>query len=286
MPSLSEVKSYIDLTRKEADDLIDYLKTLSDSQWRQPSACEGWSTADVVGHLIYAFKDVCYDRVSRTLNGDISPNEGLPPPGQELSEAALAKFIFDMGRKYKNEFGSDLLPVFQSYVDKVCSLWDTLTPDNWNTPCYTSGTVPAIVGSPYLLSIPYAACSMHHWDIRSRLHPETAYLSLESMPFFVGGVTTFHSFKPGPRLSSPRRYRFIVDDGIPLTLDFVIEGNKAHTEKSASSSPDVTFKCDITTLVLIGYGRLDMGKAINESMLTFTGDSQTAYQFTDWVGGV
>ena len=50
MPSLSEVKSYIDLTRKEADDLIDYLKTLSDSQWRQPSACEGWSTADVVGH--------------------------------------------------------------------------------------------------------------------------------------------------------------------------------------------------------------------------------------------
>ena len=212
-----------------------------------------------------------------------SPNlRAFPDPGI-LSKEALAKFIFDMGKNHTRELGEDLLPTFESYVDKVCLLWNTLTPDNRNMPCYRpSGVAPAIT----IVRIPYAACAMHHWDIRSRVHPETAYLSPESMPYFIDRVTSFHSFKPGPRLSSPKRYRFIVDGGTPLALDFVIEGDKAHTEKSGSSSPYVTFRSDLTTLILIEYGRLPLDKAIKESSLTFEGESQLGYQFNEWIGPV
>jgi uncharacterized protein (TIGR03083 family) len=40
-----------DLATAERRDLADYLGTLTDEQWEQPSLCPGWAVRDVVGHL-------------------------------------------------------------------------------------------------------------------------------------------------------------------------------------------------------------------------------------------
>jgi uncharacterized protein (TIGR03083 family) len=40
-----------ELATAERRDLADYLDTLTDEQWEQPSLCPGWAVRDVVGHL-------------------------------------------------------------------------------------------------------------------------------------------------------------------------------------------------------------------------------------------
>jgi uncharacterized protein (TIGR03083 family) len=40
-----------DLATAERRDLADYLDTLTEEQWEQPSLCPGWAVRDVVGHL-------------------------------------------------------------------------------------------------------------------------------------------------------------------------------------------------------------------------------------------
>lgn len=40
-----------DLAAAERRDLADYLDTLTEEQWGQPSLCAGWTVRDVVGHL-------------------------------------------------------------------------------------------------------------------------------------------------------------------------------------------------------------------------------------------
>lgn len=40
------------LAAAERRDLADYLETLSEHQWEQPSLCSGWTVRDVIGHLL------------------------------------------------------------------------------------------------------------------------------------------------------------------------------------------------------------------------------------------
>lgn len=40
-----------ELAAAERRDLADYVDTLSEDQWQQPSLCPGWTVRDVVGHL-------------------------------------------------------------------------------------------------------------------------------------------------------------------------------------------------------------------------------------------
>ena len=40
-----------ELATAERRDLADYLDTLTEEQWEQPSLCPGWAVRDVVGHL-------------------------------------------------------------------------------------------------------------------------------------------------------------------------------------------------------------------------------------------
>lgn len=40
-----------ELAAAERRDLADYLDTLTDEEWEQPSLCAGWSVRDVAGHL-------------------------------------------------------------------------------------------------------------------------------------------------------------------------------------------------------------------------------------------
>jgi uncharacterized protein (TIGR03083 family) len=45
------VADHRDLATAERRDLADYLDTLTEEEWEQPSLCPGWAVRDVVGHL-------------------------------------------------------------------------------------------------------------------------------------------------------------------------------------------------------------------------------------------
>ena len=124
---------------------------------------------------------------------------------------------------------------------------------------------------------------MHHWDIRSRLHPETASLSTESIPYFMEQTRSPRLFEPGAKLTSPERYRVVLDRYQEPGLDYVIEGDEAYVEPPGQSKPEVTFKCDAETLILIRYGRLELEEAEREKRTSYEGDGSSALRFVRWL---
>ena len=276
----AELREIARIARNESDDLAGYLDTLSEDQWGMPSACTGWSVADVVGHLLFVYKDRCFDWVSRGLLGDTSAPEGFPFLGN-ISMSDRDKHIFDDAKRYSSEYGSDLLPAFKSYVRKVDQLWGTLNPDDLDMPMYGRLGIQPIASST--IRIPITETAMHHWDIRSRLHPETASLSSDSATYLMESARSFRFFEPGAKLASPERYRVVLDGYQEPGLDFVVEGDKAYVERLGQSKPEVTFKCDAETLVLIMYGRLELEEAEHEKRISYEGDKSSALRFVGWL---
>jgi len=70
----------IQLGQAAAEQLTQYLHTLSAEAWHHPSACAGWEVCDVVAHL--ALGATFYaSTVARGVQGDTAPPAGAPLPG-------------------------------------------------------------------------------------------------------------------------------------------------------------------------------------------------------------
>lgn len=59
------------LAAQERTDLADFLETLSEEDWRQPSLCEGWSVRDVAAHVS------AYDELSWLATMRLMASSGL-----------------------------------------------------------------------------------------------------------------------------------------------------------------------------------------------------------------
>src|SRR5262245_28117605 len=84
MPELSgsEPAAILTAIKTEAVLLEGYLEGRSEAELARPSACEGWSNADVVAHLTWA-AEYFGGLLARALQGDVSPPANLPPPGPD-----------------------------------------------------------------------------------------------------------------------------------------------------------------------------------------------------------
>ena len=81
------------LYKSESERFQNYLKNLPDSEWSRQSACDEWTVADVVAHLV-GNSEFYAGTVARGLQGESSPPEGRPEAGTghpSLSAATLAK---------------------------------------------------------------------------------------------------------------------------------------------------------------------------------------------------
>ena len=80
----------VEVLRQEVATFKERVAALSAEDWDRPSACDGWSVADVVAHLsgqAFALN------VSRGLQGDYSPPAGAAPV-TEHNEDEFARNIF------------------------------------------------------------------------------------------------------------------------------------------------------------------------------------------------
>src|SRR5262245_40770377 len=69
----------IQLGQAAAEQLTQYLHTLSADAWHHPSACAGWEVCDVVGHLALG-AEFYASTVVRGVQGDTAPPAGAPLP--------------------------------------------------------------------------------------------------------------------------------------------------------------------------------------------------------------
>ena len=276
----------INLFEHEARLLLDFLQTLPDESWQSASACEGWSIADVVGHLTSV--DLS-SRLLRGLDGDHSPPEGAPPPDQH-DEDAFAQSIYRRAIDASQRLGDGLLADFTHRINETVALFRQVQADQWDNLVYWP---PGPMSVQTLLIQRIAELTMHGWDIRSRLESDY-HLSDGSVSALLDTVdrAARRAFRPDPLLTGrPLRYRFRITHPELRSLDLLLSDDVAeiiHYPSGVSlPATDVTFECYGETCVLVMYGRLTPHAAVGARRLSVAdGEPYLAATFGDrFVGG-
>ena len=284
---MTTMANRIDLFEREAQMLLDFLADLPPTAWAADSACEGWTVADVIGHLTSV--DLS-NRLIRGLDGDHSPPEGSPAPDQH-DEDTFARSIYQRAIDASRRLGDGLLADFTERINETVALFRQVRPDQWGNLVYwPPGPMPVDT----LLTQRIAELTMHGWDIRSRLEDDY-HLSDGSVAALLDTVdrAVRRAFRPDPLLAArPLRYRFSIDRPERRVIDLVLsDGDAEIVEEADRANPthpaDVTFACDGETCVLILYGRLTPHDAVAARRLSVAdGDSYVASIFGDrFVGG-
>ncbi len=279
----------VETLRQETADFKRRLAALPPEAWEQPSACAGWTVADVVAHL--AGQDFAL-RVSRGLQGDASPPAGAPPVA-EHDEDRFAESIFQRAFATRSRLGEGLLESLEQRLDEAVAVFAGVAPEQWELPCYwPPGPEPVRT----LLDMRISELAMHAWDVCSRFDPDYR-LSAASVAVLLDTVprAVRRAFRPAPGLTRPQRFRFLIrllNAPAPACYDLVFSAagvNFQPTPERAASgegaatgtaaAADVLFRCDGETCVMTLYGRLTPAAAMASGRLTYEGDEELARSF-------
>ena len=284
---MSTPQARVQILMQEIADFKERLTALPPDAWEQPSACQGWTVADVAAHL--AGQDFSL-RVSRGLQGNISPPPGAQPVAQH-DEDAFAQAIFQRAFVTKAQAGDQLLSTLMQRLDESAAIFAAVPPEQWDALCYwPPGPEPARV----MLDMRISELCMHAWDICSRFDPDYR-LSNAAVPVLMDTVprAVRRAFRPDPSLTSPLRFRFLIDSP-PAAYDLVFTAAGATLETvhpdptagHAAPQPAVTYHCRGETWVMLLYGRQTPDAASNAGQLTYSGNAQLAQTLTArFVGG-
>ena len=169
----------ISLVEAESRRLEEYLGSLTDNAWDQPSKCDLWTVADVLAHLTWA-ANYFIRAISNGRKGDVSPPEGWPEQGT-LAQEDVNGFIGDKAIEARQALGDGLAQEFQARNHLLQELISSLSADELDLPCYgpiASRTIQSfITGRVQELAI-------HGWDIQASLEP-AAHLPSTSVPIVL-----------------------------------------------------------------------------------------------------
>ena len=259
----------IHLVKSESDRIKQYLSVLSTVDWSSQSACEAWQVRDVVAHMIMG-GEMYVGNIGRGLANDSSPSDGMPPAGsgdgaaRQVANAQRAILI-------RENLGEQLLSAFSASCDELDQLLEGIGPQDWDKPCFhPAATMPVRT----YVNLRLAELSVHEWDIRSRLD-RSAHLPEKCLPAIMDAISAFIVgilFNPGSKLGSPVRYRFELTGAMPSRHDIMVEDGKAHMLPTESAIPDVTFRCDTETFVLLAYGRITLAAALANGRIVSEGE--------------
>ena len=280
----------VKVVQTESERLKQYLAALPEDAWTKPSACALWEIRDVVAHLSSA-ANAYTGHITRGLRGDTSPPAaGRPAPHifKTHTQEERRQWVAELGQRpiaLRERLGNDLLSVFGQNWDQFSHLIATLGSQDWYKPCYHSfGMIPVRA----VVNVGVFELTIHGWDIRSALEP-SAHLSPDALPavldFFSECLHWF--FLPDTRLPIPIRYRFALTGALSSQWDIVVEGDTAHMESAAETTPaHATFGCDGETFALLMCGRIGFDAAMGDKRVIPTGDMASVQAFKKWFEGV
>lgn len=266
----------LEILRQEVADFKARAAALVLEDWDRPSACDGWTVADVAAHLVgQAFALT----VSRGLNGDYTPPPGSPPLTSH-NEDDFARNIFQRAFNTRAEAGDRLLEALGERLDEAIQVFDTVGPDQWEMQCYwPPGPETVLV----MLDMRISELSMHAWDVCSRFDPNyrlsdgAVRVLMDTVPRAVR-----RAFRPDPGLEGSLTFRFLIDAPVIAVYDlgFSAEGaTLRQVQDDLAGQADVTFRCDGETYVMVMYGRLTPQDAMAEGRLEWEGNEELALGF-------
>ena len=264
----------VEVLRQEAAAFKERVAALSPEDWERPSACDGWSVADVVAHLSgQAF----VLNVRRGLQGDYSPPPGSAPV-TEHNEDEFARSIFQRAFNTRAEFGERLQEVLFQRLDEVVELFDTVEEGQWDNLCYWP---PGPESVQTMLDMRISELTMHAWDVCSRFDPDYR-LSDGSVRVLMDTVNRAarRAFRPDTTIPAPQIYRFVIKEPVEAVYELVIANEEVTLRTGAGDTQaDVIFRCDGETYVMVMYGRITPEDAIMSGKLDWDGDERLALGF-------
>jgi len=78
----------VDGLRQELEDFAELVRSLDATEWARPSRCEGWTVADVAGHLVGAFADITSGRIEGQGTAEVSERQAAERRGHTTGEVA------------------------------------------------------------------------------------------------------------------------------------------------------------------------------------------------------
>ena len=274
--SLTETVKLVEI---EASRLRDFLAGLDEDQWSRNSSCEGWSVADVAGHLS-AGANTWANSIARAVDGDSGPPAGQTPlaSGERGSEVIAQTAI-----SYRQEAGGSLMEKFSAGYEALRQCLAKLKEEDWEKPCYhRRGPMPI----RDFVALRVQELAVHGWDIRWGID-DSAVLGEEPLALLAGRVPRWlrTAFSPGLGLSVPVRYRFDVAGPVAVKEDVVVNANEFQIENPGYGEADTVFRCNTGNYILLIYGRLDVNEASRNGRLEITGSVEQAVNFNSWFKG-
>ncbi len=274
---IPDMNRVVDLLVAEGEQLSGFLAGLDAAGWAQDSACDGWTVADVVAHLAQGSGGSA-TAIARARAGDSSPPEGQRVLNQgERASAMTAERAVDFRRGRDT---ADLLAAFNDGHARLSQAARAVQAAEWEMPSFhRRGIIPLHENVARRIQ----ELVIHGWDIRSAFDP-SAQLSEESAGLIA---TLAHRWLNTCFLpvagAAPARFRFQVSGPAPVNEDVGLEGDGFRIERAAAGeeSPDVTFRCDASSYVLLIYGRLDLESGPVPAQLEIDGPVEKARLFTE-----
>lgn len=266
----------VEILRQEVADFKERVADLFPEDWDKPSACEGWSVADAVAHVVgqaFAFT------VIRGLQGDFSPPPGAAPV-TEHNEDEFARNIFQRALNTRAEVGNRLQETLFERLDEAVEVFASVCPDQWEMQCYWP---PGPEMVRVMLDMRISELSMHAWDVCSRFDPNyrlsdgAVRVLMDTVPRAVR-----RAFRPDPGLDGSLVFRFMIDAPVVAVydLDFSAEGaTLRQVQDELANQADVTFRCDGETYLMVMYGRITAQDAVAAGLLAWEGNEELAQGF-------
>jgi uncharacterized protein (TIGR03083 family) len=225
--------------------------------WEAPTACAGWSTRDVVGHIIDTTEGYFRAFDAARGQGEVPEPHGLPLMSEKANQGATA---------FRGVPQAELVDRLRADFEKMQGILQPLGPDDWTG---------LMVTHPYMGPVPaffYAAGQLmdygvHSWDIREtsgRAHALSGDAADLLVPFMfaiwqgtVRAEEVTEPFTIGIRVSGRNGGDFRVS---------VSDQGLTYEQGEVDDLPAL-IEFDAASLVLRAFGRLNSGTARGDQAL-------------------
>ena len=249
------VKETIEVAKREFARLDGRLQALSAGDFTRASACDKWTVADVVAHVVFVVQ-FQKNMTTRGLKGESEAPEGARRAAADNVPADVR--IAQGAIRLREKLGDGLLDALRKNYEEGFELLDSLTPDDYEKPCWHPWG-PMTVAD--FVDLVVNEMALHGWDAFSTLDSDY-HMAPESLPaaLAIGNMTLARMASTGPA-----RFRFDLTDGNEAP-DLVVGGD------SAPATPSATLQCDGEALALISSGRMGMEEAMESGRVVVSGD--------------
>lgn len=231
--------------------------SLSEEQWKRPTALPGWSVQDNLSHLV--------DYESRALG---RPGPDHTPPDLGHTRNAIGRSN-EVGVDYRRRWtGEQVLAEFREVTTARLAQLRSLTDDDMARPVDTPAG-PGTVAD--MLTLRVMDTWTHEQDIRTALrrpgHLEGPVVD-QSLAHFTG----FLPYLVGKRAGAPDGARVVVEIAGHDPIAIEVVDRRARRTDTVPADPDVTVRTDVATFAALVNGRVDASDAGLDEHIEIIGD--------------